>query len=78
MLRRIFGPSRYKVTGGWTKLHNEGLNDLYFTPNILWVIKSSTIKWAGHVARMSENRGVYRVWWGNLRERVSLGDPRLD
>ena len=61
MLRRIFGE--------WRKLHNEELNDLYYSPNIVCVIKSRRIRWAGHVARMGNRRGVYRFWWGNLRER---------
>jgi hypothetical protein len=62
MLRRIFGPKRDKVTGEWRKLHEE-LNDLYCSPNIVQVIKSKRMRWAGHVARMGERRGVYRVWW---------------
>ena len=65
VLRRIFGPKRDEVTGGWRKLHNEELNDLYVTPNIVRVIKSRRMRWAGHVARMGERRGVYRVWGGN-------------
>ena len=61
ILRRIFGPKRDEVTREWRKLYNEELNDLYSLPNIVWVIKSRRIKWAGHVARMGERRGVYRV-----------------
>ena len=53
-LRRIFGPKRYEVTGEWRNLHNEELNDLYFSPNIVREIKSSRMRWAGHVARMGE------------------------
>jgi hypothetical protein len=52
MLRRIFGPKRQEVTGWWRKLHNEGLSDLYFSPNIVRVIKSKRKRWAGYVARM--------------------------
>jgi len=50
VLRRIFGPKRDEVTGEWSKLHNEELNDLYSSPNIVRVIKSRTMRWAGHVA----------------------------
>ena len=52
VLRRIFGPRRDEVTGEWRRLHNEELNDLYCSPNIVRVIKSRRITWAGHVARM--------------------------
>ena len=61
MMLRIFGPGRDEVTGEWRKLHNEELNDLYSSPNIVRVIKSRRMRWAGHVARMGEERGVYRV-----------------
>ena len=61
MLRKIFGPKKDKVTGEWRKLHNEELNELYSSPNIIWVIKSRRMKWAGHVARMGERRGVCMV-----------------
>jgi len=52
VLRRISGPKRDEVTGEWRKLHNEELNDLYSSPNIVWVIKSSKMKWAGHLAHI--------------------------
>ena len=58
VLRRIFGPGRYEVTGEWRRLHDEELNDLYSSPNIVSVIKSRRMRWAGHVARMGEERGV--------------------
>ena len=58
VLRRIFGPKRDEVTGEWRTLHNEELNDLYCSSNIVRVIKSSRMKWAGHVARMGKRRGV--------------------
>jgi hypothetical protein len=56
------------VTGEWKKLHNE-MNDLYSLTNIVRVVKSRRKRWAGHVARMGEERGVHRYWWGNMRER---------
>ena len=58
MLRRIFGSKRDEVTGEWRKLHNEELNDLYSSPNIVWEIQSRRMRWAGHVARVGERRGV--------------------
>ena len=58
VLRRIFGPRRDEVMWEWRKLHNEELNDLYFSPNIVWMIKSRRMRWAGHVARMGEEGGV--------------------
>jgi hypothetical protein len=57
----IFGPKRDKVPGEWRKLHNEELNDLYCSPNIVRVTKSRRMRWAGHVARMGERRSVYRI-----------------
>jgi len=68
VLRRIFGPRRDKVTGEWRRLHNEELNDLYCSPNIVRVIKWRRMRWAGHVARMGEERGCVGSWWGNRRE----------
>ena len=65
VLGRIFGPKRDEVTGEWRKLHIEELNDLYFSPNIFRVIKSRRMRWARHVARMKEGRGVYKVLVGN-------------
>jgi len=56
-----FGPRRDEVTGEWRRLHNDELNDLYSSPNIVRVIKARRMRWAGHVARMGEERGVYRV-----------------
>ena len=76
VLRRIFGPRRDEVTGEWRRLHNEELNDLYSSPNILRVIKSRRIRWAGHVARMGEERGVYRVSVGKLEGKGPMGSPR--
>ena len=64
MLRRIFGPKRDGVTGEWRKLHNEELNDLYCSPDIVRVIKWRRMRWEGHVACMRERRDVYRVLMG--------------
>jgi hypothetical protein len=70
VLRRILGPKRDQVTGERRKLHNEELNGLYFLPNILRVIKSRRMRWAGHVVRILGNGEVCTgFWWGNLRER---------
>ena len=62
VLRRIFGPRRDEVTGEWRRLHNEELNHLYSSPNIVRVIKSRRMRWAGHVARMGEERGCIGSW----------------
>ena len=75
-LRIIFGPRKDEVTGEWRRLHNEELNDLYCSPNILRVIKWRRMRWAGHVARMGEERGVYRVLVGKLEGKRPLGRPR--
>ena len=77
VLRRIFGPKRDGVTGEWRKLHNEELNDLYSSPNIVRVIKWRIMRWVGHVARM-EGEVCTRFWWGNLRERDHWGDEDVD
>jgi len=66
VLRRIFGSRRDEVTGEWRRLHNEELNDLYCSPNIVRVIKSRIMRWAGHVARIGEERGVYRVYYPSI------------
>ena len=76
VLRRIFGPKRDDVTGEWRKLHNEELKGLYSSPNIVRVIKSRRMRWAGHVARMGEGRGVYRVLAGKPEGKRPLGRPR--
>jgi hypothetical protein len=61
VLRRIFGPTRDEVTGGWRKLHNEEFRDLYSSPSIIRIIKSRRMRWARHVARMGEKRNAYRL-----------------
>ena len=64
MLRRIFGPKRDEVTGEWRRLHNNELYALYSSPNIIRVIKSGRLRWAGHVACMGDRRGAYRILVG--------------
>jgi len=76
VLRRIFGPLRDAVTGEWRRLHNEELNDLHSSPNIVRVIKSRRMRWAGRVARMGEETGVYRVLVGKPEGKKPLGRPR--
>ena len=77
----VYGPRKpvasiLKVTGELRRLHNEELNDLYSSPNIVWMIKSRRMRWAGHVARMGEERGVYRVLVGKPEGKRPLGRPR--
>ena len=76
VLRRIFGPKRDEVKGEWRKLHNEEHHSLYSSPNIVRVIKSRRMRWAGHVACMGERRGVYRVLVGKPEGKKPLGKPR--
>ena len=78
VLRRIFGPKRDEITGEWRKLPNEELNDLYCSPNIVRVIKSRRIRWAGHVACMGKKGAYTGFWWGVLKERDRLGDTGVD
>ena len=78
VLRRIFGTRRDEVTGEWWRLHNVELSDLYSSPNIVRVIKSRRMRWAGHVARMGEERGRIGSWWGNRRKRDHSGDLGVD
>ena len=76
VLRRVFGPKRDEVTGKWRKLHNEELSDLYSLPNIVRVVKSRRMRWAGHVAHVGEGRGVHRVLVGKPEGKRPLGRPR--
>ena len=76
VLRRIVGPRKEEVTREWGRLHNEELNDLYSSPNIVRVIKSRRMRWAGHVARVGEERGVYRILVGKPEGKRPLGRPR--
>jgi len=76
VLRRVFGPKRDEVTGEWRKLHNEELRDLYSLPSIVWVVKLRRMRWAGHMARMGEGRGMHRLLVGKLEGEGSLRRPR--
>ena len=78
VLIRIFGSKTDEVTGEWGKLHNEELNDLYYSSNIVRAIKSRRMRCAGHVARMGRGVVYTGFWWGTLRERDHLGDPSVD
>jgi hypothetical protein len=69
VLRRIFGPRSEEVTGGWRKLHNEELRNLYSSPSVIRTIKSRRMKWAGHVTRMGEKRNAYMILVGKQKER---------
>ena len=72
----LFGPKRDEVTGDWRKLHNEQLSDLYSLPNIVQVVKLRRMRWAGHVARMGQGRGVFRVLVGKPEGKRPMGRPR--
>jgi hypothetical protein len=76
VLRRVFGLKGDGATGEWRRLHNEELSDLYSSPNIIRVIKSRRMRWAGHVAREGEKRGAYRILVGRPEGRRPLGRPR--
>jgi len=78
VLRRIFGPRRQEVTGEWRRLHNEELNDLYSSPNIVRVIKSRRMRWAGQWRVWVRRGGCVGSWWGNRRERDHWGDLGVD
>ena len=75
-LRKVFGPKRDEVTGEWRKLHNEELNDLYSLHSIVRVVKSRRMRWAGHVARMGEDRGVHRVLVGKPEGKRPFGETK--
>jgi hypothetical protein len=75
VLRRIFGPKKDELTGEWRRLHNKELYALYSSPNIIGMIKSRRLRWAGHVARMGERRGAYKTLVGRPERRRPLGKP---
>jgi hypothetical protein len=76
VLQRIFGPKRDEVTGGWRKLHNEELHNLYSSPSIIRMIKSRRMRWAGHVARIGAKMTAYRILVGKSEGKRPLGRPR--
>jgi hypothetical protein len=76
--RRIFGPKRDEAAGEWRRLHNEELNDLYSSPNIIRIMKSRRMRWTGHVAHVGEREVHTGFWWGDLREGDHLIDPGID
>jgi hypothetical protein len=76
VLGRIFGPKRDEVMGGWRKLHNEELHNMYSSPSIIRIIKSWRMRWAGNVARMGQKRNVYRLSVGKPEGKRPLGRPR--
>jgi hypothetical protein len=76
VLRRIFGPKRDEVTGEWRKLHSEELHNLYSSADIIRQVKSRRMRWAGHVARMGEERKVYMVLVGKPEGKRPPGRPR--
>jgi hypothetical protein len=76
MLRRIFVPKRGEVAGGWRKLHNEELHNLYSSPSIIRMIKYRRMRCAGNVARMGDKRNAYRILMGKPEGKRPLGRPR--
>jgi hypothetical protein len=76
VLRRIFGPRRDEVTGDWRKLHNEEPHNLYSSPNLIRMIKSRRMAWAGHVERMGATRNTYRILVSQPEEKRPIGRPR--
>jgi hypothetical protein len=76
MLRGIFGPKRDEVTGGWRKLHNEELCNLYSFPSVIRMIMSRMMKWTGRVARIGAKRNAYRILMGKPEGKRPVGRPR--
>jgi hypothetical protein len=77
VLRRIFGPKMYRVTGEWRRLHNEELYALYSSPSIIRVTKSKRLKWPGHIAHMGKRRNAYRVLVGKPEGRNHSENPEV-
>jgi hypothetical protein len=77
VLRRIFGPKRVKVTGGWRKLHNEELHNLCSSPNVIRIIKLRRMRWAGHLARMGWNMNACRTFVEKPEGKRTVGRPRI-
>jgi hypothetical protein len=75
VLRRIFGSKRHEMKGGWRKLHNEELHNLYFSPSIIRIIKPRRMRWEGHVARMGAKRNEYGILVGKPERKKPLGRP---
>jgi hypothetical protein len=73
VLKRIFRPKRDGVTGGWRKLHNEELHNLYSSPRIIRIIKSRRLRWVGQLSRIGEKRNVYRLFVGKPEGKRPLG-----
>jgi hypothetical protein len=74
----IFGPKREEVAGGWRRLHNEELHNLHASPNIIRVIKSSRMRWSGHVARMGEVKNTHKILVGMPEGKRPLGNELSD
>jgi hypothetical protein len=78
VLRRIFGPKREEVAGGWRRLHNEELHNLYAASSITKMMKSRRIRMAGHVARVGDMRNIYKFWSENLKGKDQTEDLDVD
>jgi hypothetical protein len=77
VLRRMFGLKRDEIIGDWSKLHNEELHNLYSSPDMIRIITSRRMRWAGNVARTGENRNAYRILVGKSGGNRPLGRPRI-
>jgi hypothetical protein len=76
VLRRTSGPKRHELTGGWRKLHNVELHNLYSSPSIIRMIKQRRMRWVGHKARMEAKKNAYRILMGKPEGKRPLGKPR--